>query len=31
VYPSKWIGPELDAKSAGIAMEKLELMHEGFL
>lgn len=31
VYPSKWIGPELDAKSAGIAMEKLELAHEGFL
>jgi len=31
VYPSKWIGPELDAMSAGIAMESLELMHEGFL
>jgi phage tail-like protein len=31
VYPSKWFGPELDAKTAGIAMEKLELVHEGFL
>jgi phage tail-like protein len=31
VYPSKWFGPELDAKTAGIAMEKLELIHEGFL
>jgi phage tail-like protein len=31
VYPSKWTGPELDARSAGIAMEKLELVHEGFL
>jgi phage tail-like protein len=31
VYPSKWIGPELDAKTVGIAMEKLELIHEGFL
>ncbi len=31
VYPSKWIGPELDAMTAGIAMESLELVHEGFL
>lgn len=31
VYPSKWFGPELDASTAGIAMEKLELVHEGFL
>jgi phage tail-like protein len=31
VYPSKWEGPSLDASSGGIAMEKLELMHEGFL
>jgi phage tail-like protein len=31
VYPSKWTGPELDAMTAGIAMESLELVHEGFL
>jgi phage tail-like protein len=31
VYPSKWIGPELDTKTVGIAMEKLEIIHEGFL
>ena len=31
VYPAKWDGPELDALTAGIAMEKLELVHEGFL
>jgi phage tail-like protein len=31
VYPSKWSGPELDAMTAGIAMESLELIHEGFL
>jgi phage tail-like protein len=31
VYPSKWFGPELDAKTVGIAREKLELVHEGFL
>jgi len=31
VYPSKWSGPELDAMTAGIAMETLELVHEGFL
>jgi phage tail-like protein len=31
VFPAKWDGPELDAMTAGIAMEKLELVHEGFL
>jgi phage tail-like protein len=31
VYPSKWDGPDLDAMTMGIAMEKLELVHEGFL
>jgi phage tail-like protein len=31
VYPAKWDGPELDSMTAGIAMEKLELVHEGFL
>jgi phage tail-like protein len=31
VYPQKWGGPELDAMSGGIAMETLELVHEGFL
>ena len=31
VYPSKWDGPELDARTAGIAMETLQLVHEGFL
>lgn len=31
VYPSKWDGPDLDATTAGIAMETLELVHEGFL
>lgn len=31
VYPSKWHGPELDAMTLGIAMERLELVHEGFL
>lgn len=31
VYPSKWEGPSLDAMTAGIAMEKLTLVHEGFL
>jgi phage tail-like protein len=31
VYPSKWTGPSLDAMTAGIAMESLELVHEGFL
>lgn len=31
VYPTKWTGPELDAMSAGIAMEQLQLVHEGFM
>lgn len=31
VFPSKWDGPELDASTAGIAMETLDLIHEGFL
>jgi phage tail-like protein len=31
VYPSKWSGPELDASTAGIAMETLQIVHEGFL
>jgi len=32
VFPSRWDGPELDAMTAaGIAMETLELVHEGFL
>ncbi|WP_158893766.1 phage tail protein [Amycolatopsis anabasis] len=31
VYPARWDGPELDASTAGIAMETLELVHEGFL
>ena len=30
-YPAKWTGPELDGASAGIAMEELQLVHEGFL
>jgi phage tail-like protein len=30
-YPSKWTGPKLDAMTAGIAMETLEIVHEGFL
>jgi phage tail-like protein len=31
VYPSKWTGPTLSGKDAGIAIESLELAHEGFL
>lgn len=30
-FPSKWTGPKLDAMTAGIAMEQLEVVHEGFL
>jgi phage tail-like protein len=30
VYPTKWIGPNLSTKE-GVALEKLELTHEGFL
>lgn len=31
VYPSKWIGPTLSGKDSGVALEQLELAHEGFL
>ena len=31
VYPSKWTGPDLDATGSRIAVEQLELVHEGFL
>jgi phage tail-like protein len=31
VYPSKWSGPTLDAMTAGIAMETLTFVHQGFL
>ncbi|HEX6353557.1 phage tail protein [Actinophytocola sp.] len=31
VYPESWKGPDLDAMSAGVAMEQLVLVHEGFL
>ncbi|HSV65921.1 MAG TPA: phage tail protein [Mycobacteriales bacterium] len=31
VYPSMWKGPDLDALTFGIAVEVLELVHEGFL
>ncbi|GAA3435266.1 phage tail protein [Kutzneria kofuensis] len=31
VYPSKWDGPELDARTLGVAIESLQLVHEGFL
>lgn len=31
VYPAKWDGPELSAETFGIAVEKLTLVHEGFL
>jgi phage tail-like protein len=31
VYPSKWDGPELDVNTFGIAVEKLTIVHEGFL
>lgn len=31
VYPESWKGPELDAMNAGVAMEQLVLVHEGFL
>jgi phage tail-like protein len=31
VYPSGWDGPELSAATFGIAIEKLKLVHEGFL
>ncbi|GAB1644643.1 phage tail protein [Krasilnikovia sp. MM14-A1259] len=31
VYPSKWSGPDLDATGSQVAVESLELVHEGFL
>lgn len=31
VYPSKWTGPTLSGKDNGVAVESLELAHEGFL
>ena len=31
VYPVKWSGPSLDVTSSTVAMESLELAHNGFL
>ena len=31
VYPDSWAGPDLDAMTFGVAVEKLVLVHEGFL
>jgi phage tail-like protein len=31
VYPSKWSGPTLETTTAGIAMEQLAIVHQGFL
>jgi phage tail-like protein len=31
VYPVRWSGPDLDAHGTTIAVEQLELLHEGFL
>lgn len=31
VYPAGWEGPDLSASTFGIAVEKLKLIHEGFL
>ncbi len=31
VHPAGWDGPELNASTFGIAVEKLKLVHEGFL
>jgi len=31
VLPAKWSGPSLDAGTAQVATETLELVHEGFL
>jgi phage tail-like protein len=31
VYPLRWRGPDLDARSGNVAVETLELAHEGFL
>lgn len=31
VYPVKWTGPSLNATGKDVAVERLELVHEGFL
>jgi phage tail-like protein len=31
VYPRSWRAPDLDASSSSVAVERLELVHEGFL
>jgi len=31
VYPARWSGPDLDATNKNIAIETLELVHQGFL
>lgn len=31
VYPARWSGPDLDASGSRVALEALELVHEGFL
>lgn len=31
VYPKSWKGPDLDASSHSVALESLELVHQGFL
>ena len=31
VFPSRWVGPDLDATGSRVAVESLELVHEGFL
>ncbi|RSS67423.1 phage tail protein [Streptomyces sp. WAC06614] len=31
VYPKSWKGPDMDATSGNVALEQLELIHQGFL
>jgi len=31
VYPAHWSGPDLDASGSAVAVESLQLVHEGFL
>jgi phage tail-like protein len=31
VYPAAWHGPDLDATGNNVALETLQLVHEGFL
>ncbi|GAA0815887.1 phage tail protein [Spirilliplanes yamanashiensis] len=31
VYPARWSGPDLDATGTSVAIEQLQLVHEGFL